>query len=152
MYRFHRRFVNRRKYKNPLPLVSIVVDIAFRNPRTYSISATILSKLLSLLKTTSKKKRVIKKIRKKFSQIPNTGHMELWLQRITYPLDPSIDFEEPLCRLVRQKNVKIWNNKWINYKKLKEALDAEKIINRKELDCLPDVVPPVEVETFIERY
>ena len=152
MYRFHRRFVNRRKYKNPLPLISIVVDIAYHNPRTYSISATILSKLLSRLKTTAKKKKIIKKIRKKFLQIPNTGQMELWLQRITYPLDPSIDFDEPLCRLVRRESVKIWNNKWISSKKLKEAMNADKIVNRKELDCMPDVVSPVEVETFIDRY
>ena len=152
MFRFHRRFVNRRKYKNPLPLISIVVDIAFRNPRTYIISATILSKLLSLLKTTSRKKRIIKEIREKFSQIPNTGHLELWLQRITYPFDSNIDFEEPLCRLVRGEKAIIWNQKWINSKKLKKALDAEKVVNRKELDCMPDVVPPIEVEIFIERY
>ena len=57
-----------------LPLISIVVDIAYRNPRTYPICAALLSKLISFLKTTDEKRSVIEKAKKKFSQIPNTGH------------------------------------------------------------------------------
>lgn len=152
MYRFYKRFVNRRKYRGTLALISIVVDIAFRNPRTYAISATILSKLLSFLETTSKKKGIIEKIRTKFSQIPNTGHLELWLQRISFPFDPDIEFNEPLCQLVCQQHVQIWNNDWIDSPNLKSALDPTKVIDKKELDCMPAVVRPVEVETFIDNY
>ncbi|MEA3365796.1 MAG: reverse transcriptase, partial [Candidatus Hydrogenedentes bacterium] len=65
--------------KDPLPLISIIVDIAYRNPRTYPICAAILSKLLSFVRSEREKKAVVQKIVTRFSQIPNTGHMEIWL-------------------------------------------------------------------------
>ena len=42
---FYKRLAKSKKDVLPLPLISIVVDIAYRNPRTYAISAAILSKL-----------------------------------------------------------------------------------------------------------
>lgn len=78
-----------------LPLISITVDIAYRNPRTYAICAALLSKLISFLKTTDEKRLVVQKAKKKFSQIPNTGHMQLWLQRISYPSIPRWTLKNP---------------------------------------------------------
>ena len=37
------------EYDFPLPLIAIVVDIAYRNPRTYARAAAILSKLIKFL-------------------------------------------------------------------------------------------------------
>ena len=150
--RFYRRLVNRKKYTNPLPLISIVVDIAYRNPATYSAATSILSKLLSFLETTSEKREMIEKIQKKFSQIPNTSHLEIWLQRISFPFDNDIDFVEPLCRLVRQEEVEIWNNEWINSPALKKSLNSEMVVDREKLANIPPIVPPKEIETFIHTY
>ncbi len=45
--KYHKRIEKQRtSIEQPMPLVAIVVDIACRNPRTYSICAAILSKLL----------------------------------------------------------------------------------------------------------
>ena len=118
----------------PLPLIAILVDIAYRNPRTYPIFAAILSKLADFLETTSEKQNIIEKIQRKFSRIPNAGHMQIWLQRISFPFDSDIDFSEPLCKLVRQQNrqMQIWNNKWISPGNLRNAIDLNKVVDSEK--------------------
>lgn len=151
---FYKRLTNIKKsdLKNPLPLISIVADIAYRNPRTYPISASILSKLIDFLETTSEKKNIIKKIRRKFFQIPNTGHMQMWLQRISLPFAPNIDFNEPLCRLVRQEDEEVWNNEWIKSKDLRRAIDTNRIVDSTRLAKIAPVIPIEEVELFTSIY
>ncbi len=134
-----------------LPLISILVDIAYRNPRTYAICAAILSKLISFLETTNEKLLVVQKAKKKFSQIPNTGHMQLWLQRISFPFDPAVDFDEPLCRLMRGVNEQIWNSEWISWKDLQIAVDAHKIIDQQIMKELGAIIPVDEVALFIAK-
>lgn len=113
-----------------MPLIAIVVDIAYRNPRTYSICAAILSKLLSFINTEPEKQEIIERIKKKFSQIPNTGHMEIWLQRVTMPFTENIHYDEPICKLVAGENVRLWNIDWITSSDLKTALDVNKVVNK----------------------
>jgi RNA-directed DNA polymerase len=79
---FHERLSKVKKIHNPSVLISIAVDIAYSSPRTFPACAAILSKLLSALKNNAERETVIKKIHAKLSQLPNTGHMEVWLQRI----------------------------------------------------------------------
>ena len=150
--RFYRRLRKVSAHSRPMPLISIVADIAYQNPRTYPISTAILSKLLSFLKSKRKKKKVIEKIRQRFSQIPNTGHMDIWLQRISYQFAPRTDYDEPLCRLVRKKSVEIWNNDWISSKDLLKEIKAEKIIDWIRLKNMPPIVSVDEVELFKSQY
>jgi RNA-directed DNA polymerase len=145
---FHARIAGLDKCNSPLPLISIVVDIAYRNPRTYALCCAILSKLISFLKTTEEKQSVIEKARQKFSQIPNTGHMQIWLQRVSLPFAPGMDFDEPLCRLVRGEKEAIWNNEWVSSGDLKKALDATQIVEAEKLKELEPVVPKAEVALF----
>ena len=81
---------------NLVVLVSILTDITFKNPRTYPISSAILSKLINLFEVDTEKLSIVGKIKKRFEKIPNTGHLELWLQRITYKLDNQIEYNENL--------------------------------------------------------
>ena len=142
------------KHDSPLPLIAIVVDIAYRNPRTYARAAAILSKLISFLETESEKREIVERIRKKFSQIPNTGHLEIWLQRISLPFDSNIEFNESLCQLVHQKNKQIWNNEWISCIDLKKAIDPSKIVDKEELTNTENqpVVLIKEIELFTPDY
>ena len=133
------------RYDNPLPLVGIVADIAFRNPRTYPIASAILSKLMSLLETDEEKRKVV-------SQLPNTGHMDIWIQRICHSLDPNADFDEPLCKLVSIGSTQIWNNSWIDSPRLKSAIDPKKIISQKTLRQMSPIVSDEEVDLFKSNY
>ncbi len=133
-----------------IPLIAILIDIAYRNPRTYSVCSAILSKLLSFLDA-PEIKQIINKIKNKFSQIPNTGHMQIWLQRVTFPVNKGIDYDEPLCRLVAGNAEKIWNIDWITSCDLKQAVDAKKIIDGTILNGIEPIIPSGEIDLFIEK-
>ena len=72
----------KKKPKNVEQIVSILVDIMYRNPKTYNLCVLILSVIFSFLgKTTINK--YINLISKKFKNLPNTDYIDVWLQRLT---------------------------------------------------------------------
>ncbi len=150
--KFYKRISRRNKpLKNPKPLIAITVNIAFRNPKTYAVCAAILSKLLDSIEREEDRLDTIQRIKRKFTQIPNTGHMQIWLQRVTFPLDRSVIYDEPICKLVAGSASHLWNNDWISSNELKEAITATKIVNETIRDALAPVIPPEEVELFLSR-
>jgi len=108
-----------KKIENINVLISIVTDIAYHNPRTYSICAAILSKLFSLIDNKAETLEVIRKVLTKISKIPNTGHMQIWLQRAVIKIEniDSTMFPEKICKLVYGEKVTIWNNEWLPKRK-----------------------------------
>lgn len=135
----------------PQPLIAIVVDIAYRNPRTYAICAAILSMLLSFIESNDERLAIAERIRKKFSQIPNTGHMQIWLQRVTFPLDRGINYDEAVCKLVAANTERLWNSDWISSRELIDAVDATKIVAATTRDKIAPVIPQKEVEMFLSK-
>lgn len=150
---FHERLTRVKRIQNPLVLISITVDIAYSSPRTFPVCAAIISKLLSALDSKDERVDAIKKIYRKLSQLPNTGHMEVWLQRISHSFEPKLDYKEQLCQLVKGKSVDVWNNNWITSTKLKAALDPSQIVNKSKLRALKPVIKPIEIALFAKwRY
>ena len=146
---FHRRIERvEHPLSNAVPMISILVDIAFHNPKSYPLVAGILSKLLSLLDDSKQKPKLFEKIRNRFDRVPNTGHLQIWLQRISRSFDEALIYEEPLCQLVSGEDVPIWNSTWINSRQLKEALRPKKILNKKVIKKRAPVIPSSEVELF----
>lgn len=139
------------EYDRGLPLISIAVDIAHRNPRTYPQVSSIVSKCLEYLGTEEDKKDVLQKIKNKFSRVANAGLMDLWLQRICVH-DDQVTFEEPLCMLALGEENRVWNSSWVKMRKVKETVIAESIIDRKCIDELPSVIDRKEVELFPLAY
>lgn len=149
---FHKRVSPREKLvEQPMPLIAIVVDIAYRNPRTYAVCAAILSKLMSFLKSTDEKVAVAEKIKTRFAKIPNTGHMQIWIQRVTLPISKTLSYEEPICKLVAGEAVALWNIEWISSNDLKNAIDVTRVIDREQLDAMGSVIPVDEVELFLSK-
>ncbi|MGD0906747.1 MAG: RNA-directed DNA polymerase [Candidatus Acidiferrales bacterium] len=150
---FHKRLSKAKCIQNARVLISIAVDIAYGSPRTFPVSAAIVSKLLSTLETDAERVDVIRKIHAKLSQLPNTGHMEVWLQRISHSFGSGIAYKENLCKLVEGEPVDIWNNDWITSKKLIAALDPAAIVDKRKLLALKPIIQPKEIEIFAsERY
>lgn len=146
---FHRRIENiKGPLKNAVPMIAILVDIAFQNPKIYPLAGAILSKLLTLLEDPRQKPKLFAKIRKRFKRVPNTGHLQIWLQRISRTFDESLTYEEPLCKVVSGKNASIWNSSWINSAQLKAALQPKKILDQKVMKEKKPVISPNEVELF----
>ena len=149
---FHKKmFSGRNPISNPMPLIAIVVDIAYRNPRCYAICAAILSGLMSFLDSSKEKVAIAEKIRARFSKIPNTGHMELWIQRATLPIDNTIGYDETICRLVSGEKVTLWNIDWIAYKELRRAIATSEVIDQEKVKALQPVISRDEVELFFSR-
>jgi len=63
-------------------IISILIDMTIKNPRVFPVATGIMSKLLSFVDSDIDKQKLIKRIETKYSRIPNTGLLELWLQRI----------------------------------------------------------------------
>lgn len=132
-------------------LISIVVDIALLNPRTYSISMTILSILFGLLDI-HLVELIVNKIMNKFQTIPNTGHMQIWLQRAIIKLSlTQRNFDESLCKLINNESIDLWNNDWLHVRNARILKDRNNIIEQSILDNLDAEIQDDEVLLFGEQ-
>lgn len=148
---FHKRISrSKRLREQPMPMIAAVVDIAYRNPRTYAICAAILSKLMSFLESDDGKKTVAEKIKTRFAKIPYTGHMQIWIQRVTLPIAKDIPYQEPICKLVSGQDVSLWNTQWITSHELRASI-ATSVIDQAALNALEPVIPIDEVELFLSK-
>ena len=148
---FHKRIIRYNSIEDAVTLISIIIDITFNNPKTYAISSAILSKLIDSLNSDEKKRETFHKIKKRFDKIPNTGHIQIWLQRIYLSFAEDLVFDESLCRLAAGEKSSIWNLDWISSDDFKKLMDPEKIIDH---ECLKEVVPVIsvqEVELFMSK-
>lgn len=146
--RYLRRISKARSIRNPLVIASIAIDIAAHSPKVFPICAAIVSVLLSKFKSKKAKLDLIQRIHKKLSHLPNTGHMEVWLQRISLCEQRDRKYGELLCKLVVGEKAQVWNHSWIQSHKLKKALQAERMISKAKLKKIRPVIKPAEVELF----
>lgn len=95
-------------------LISLVTEIALRNPRVVPTCIAILSIFLN--KIPDKKKQLIlaEKIRLKFKEIPNSSFIMVWFQRLNLKINKAESYDELLCKKVLDKNTELWNIDWIN--------------------------------------
>jgi len=129
-------------------LISIVVQLMFENPRVISLGSGLLSLLLNN-KEEIEIKNIIEKITNKFQVIPNTGLLDVWLQRLSYPIIGNSDFKEPLCKQVIKSNTNdIWNNEWLAENKVKQLITDSDIINREKLEGMTNVISKDEFDVF----
>lgn len=133
-------------------LISILTNIAFNNPKVYKTYVAIVSKILSQEPNVNKKEDVIKKILKKFEQLPNVGYLEIWLQRLTIKENRNKEFSEPLCQYAANANESIWNIDWLkeDIKNIFQNPDNS-CINEDEINRLTEYIEYHEVENF-SRY
>ncbi len=132
--KFYHRLSKSKNVQPSVPvLISIATDIAFHNPRCYPHIAAILSKLLSYLEV-NEQIRFSDRIRKKIERLPNTGYMQVWLQRATLSLREHVHYSDPLCLLVAGHSADIWNSAWISSTQLSKNLEPKKIVNQEILE------------------
>ncbi|VTR97631.1 RNA-directed DNA polymerase [Tuwongella immobilis] len=144
----HERIYSAESITSPLVLISVVVDIAVTSPHCFPVCAGILSKLLSVLDRDSTRLEVMEKIKNRMRQFPNTGHMEIWLQRVSYPICQNSDYQESICRIVKKESVCLWGNDWITDSNLKSSIDPALIVNHVELDGMNRIIVPREINLF----
>lgn len=139
--------VKKPKYNNIPVLISILVDIAYKNPRTFPIAAAILSRFLSLIKDNNTQTIILKQLIAKFDKIPNTGYIQLWLQRVTIKINREQSYKELLCRKVNNSSTNIWNSEWLN-RELQKLLKEKSIIDEKIITEIDRVIESDEFKLF----
>lgn len=132
-------------------LVSILVGIMYKNPRTYPIASAILSKLLSLILDNRKKNEILDLIYQRFKKIPNTGHIKIWLQRLTVKLDRQRQYSEKLCEKVNNPALQIWNSDWLE-NNLKTLIETIPIVDESVIANIDIVISSEEIELFKSGY
>lgn len=150
---FYKRIYNKQLRQAEIrPLVAVIVDIAYHNPRIYPIAAAIISVLLDKLESMEMAKEIARLIKQKLEQLPNTGEMQIWLQRVTKFVDENMRYNEKLCQIVSGQKTGLWENAWIQSKDLKDAVAPEKIVNNDIIDDLKPRIQQSEFELFVSKY
>lgn len=144
---FYRKIYNKKNFKNSVVLISIITDIAFKNPRTYPISISILGKFISSIKNNENKKENISKVEKKIKKLPNTEVVDLWLQRLTVKFDKEKKYQGNLSKKITYKFQTVWNSDWLN-NNLKRILNETEIIDREEIKKMDKYPNLDEVSLF----
>lgn len=133
---------------NPRILIAIVCEIAMNSPRSYNWVIAILSLLFTFLKDMKEIEQLSHQIFVKFSQLPNIGYLQVWLQRLLLPLGIStINYTEGLCKLATGEDYSIWNLSWIKPSKCAN-FPLDSICNRNTIQQLSNRIKSNEVAVF----
>ena len=138
-----------RKDPNIHTLISLVVEIAYRNPRVAPTAIAILTFLLNQIEDAAEKQDTVNRIKSKFAQIPNSGLLKVWLQRLFLKIDNTIVYEEVLCQKVGAPNTQVWNTEWLNAK-LRGIIEGIPIVDYAAIEALEEVATEEEIEEIVE--
>jgi hypothetical protein len=146
---FFTKIEKKTKFRDCEPLISILVEIAYKNPRTFPIVVGVLSILLSAIPK-GKREDIIKNILDKFSTIPNLGILEIWLQRLTAKYKYRITYQEKLCGVLDNADVSIWNNEWLK-PPMKHSIEKCNIIDKSIFDEMTTILSGKEMLLYIRN-
>lgn len=124
-------------WENISAMVAISVEIAANNLRAANNALKIASQLLEDMRDEDlqKKKEIIELIYKKLIRIPNSAFLQVWLQNITHTTDDwsSGDvYDMPLCKVVAEKPVVLWNNSWLR-PEIASSFPQDSIVDQEAL-------------------
>lgn len=130
-------------------LISILTSIMLKNPRSIELCAIILAKLFNFLDK-SQINQTIDSILRKFSYLPNTDFIEIWLQRISILSFPEKQYESILCQKVSNiENISLWNSRWL---KPNKRPNENLIIDKEKLSELTLDTDIADVDSFINTF
>jgi len=122
-----------KEIKNPEVLISILINLAYNNPRLYPLVTGSISFLITKIESVEEQKEIILKIKKKFNQLPNTNYLDVWLQRLTLKINVDVNYPSELCQKVTDNSTIVWNSEWLN-NKFKKIVDETTIIDSDKID------------------
>ena len=132
-------------YENIHVLIAIVIDIAINSPKIYQQALACISNLINRIEDEEIKINLIKDVYNKLSALPNIGHIQIWMQRITIPLDKKYGnnpYSETLCKIIYGDHNELWNLEWLK-PDLCVDLPIDKICDNK---VLGEMVPYIKIE------
>jgi len=149
---FCHRIQKRKEIKeNATVLIAVLLDITLKSPKAYQQTLACISFLLYKFKFEESVKNIISEIYSKLKTLPNIGHIQIWLQRITYPVDRQNDgeipYDELLCKIVNGEKISLWNLDWLK-PELYVDLPIERICDCTKRDSMTSFIKADEVDIF----
>jgi hypothetical protein len=139
----------KKEIENPDVLISILINMAYNNPRIYPLVTGSLSYLITKIIGTETQKEIVVKIQNKFNLLPNTDYLNVWLQRLTLKIDTDIKYSGKLCKKVIDNDTSVWNSDWLN-PKIKKLIENTPIINNEIIKSLEISFSKAETEQLGE--
>jgi len=148
-----------KKYKYSEDVESIIVIftmIAFYSPKVINWVSAIISVLFERKESKTIRKVLIKKMHNRFKSIPQTGLIDIWLQRISAPSGINIDYSDNLTKIAlgKIKNSELWCCDWLKDEVI-SLLDVASISSLKEKienKTISPIIQRSEVELFKDGY
>ena len=134
--------------EDKLEMVSILTSLAVNNPVCIPTAMAFASRILESL-SPEVIRDTLHKIKLRLNQMPNCGYLEVWLQRLTLKLDPTIPYSEKLCQRAAGQSVKLFSEEWTDEPTAKAILEKPPI-NARVIDGLDFVISDSEVDLFRE--
>lgn len=122
-------------WENITAMIAIAVEIAAKNLRTAKTALKVVSLMLSDIQDQNQKNEIIGLIYKKLIRIPNSAFLQVWMQNITHLTDDwsrGQVYDMPLCMVVAQQPVTLWNNSWLR-PEISDSFHQDSIIDRETL-------------------
>ena len=135
-----------------LACIAIMVELAYRNPKCYQMCMALLAKLVSRLDPVEREHAALG-VLEKFSHLPNTGYLQIWLQRILLPCKIRLGYTERLCQVVEDPFVDVWEQGWLDKdKELKSTMAVANIVDYKQIGNLQPTMSNDDVNIFLQHY
>lgn len=93
---------------------------------------------------------IIDKITRGFSNVPNTGYLDVWLQRITYKYNSKEEYKEKLCKVVANDLQTLWECEWLD-ERYYALINNHTFIDSEKLKNMTAVPTDKEVELFMSN-
>lgn len=138
-------------YLNPNVNISILIDIAIKNPKSLPICCAFISDLLNI---SPNRDEMEKLLFNKFSDMPNSGFSQIWLQRVLKGKLNEYSFSEKLCKQVDKHKFAsdFWDTSWLSNSnkclKIQQIMNTTPIISWEILNKLPESISEDEVKIF----
>lgn len=145
---FYAYLPKKKELSQAYAMLGIIVAIAYHNPTVYPHCAAIISKIINGLPETEQEK-AIDSVLSKLKNLPNTGFLDIWMQRVSYKLKPTQTFPSNICKLIKgdPSISSIWNNDWLE-PTTKSQFESCKIINYTQLSNMGTLITQKEVDLF----
>jgi len=137
--------------KQEKELISILTNIGYYNPGSFPIVAAFISKILKSVKKTQRK-IIIGNVFRKLGLLPNSGLLEIWIQRISYPNKINITFTEDICKKINNRTMPLFNTSWIGNSDYKKVIEDSEYIDDQQLTTLDTVISSKEIDLFTDYY
>lgn len=136
--------------ENTQVLIAIATEIAMYSPKIYQPALAFISMLIEKIDSTEAKSELIRKVYEKLKRLPNIGHIQIWMQRLTYKqnrIEDEHPYSEQICKLVEGAKVQLWNNDWLDSKYL-VGFPQNKICNAEIRDNMTPSIRGDEYDIF----